>query len=90
MNKLQLNYIAQFILASSAGICFLTRELWLIIPMLASFIYMKTNKPKKEDDKEKLEDFSIKVFAGSILVPIGIIFFALVTLFAYVIIRKNI
>ena len=89
MKQRSLNYIAQFILTVSAGFCLLTRELWLIIPMLAAVLYLKANKLENQKDREELEEFSNKVFAGSILLPIGVIFLVLVSLVAYVIIRKT-
>jgi len=58
--------------------------------MLAALIFVRKNKPAKKEDKEKLEDFSNMVLAGSIILPIGLIFIGLVSFIAYVIIRKNI
>ena len=90
MNRLKLNYIAHFILFGSAGLAILTRELWLIIPMLAAFIFVKTGKPLDGKEKEKIDDFANKVFAGSILLPIAAIFIVCIALVAYLILRNNI
>ena len=89
MNRLTLNYIAYFILYGSVGLSMLTRELWLIIPMLAAVIFVKTSKPLKGAEKEKLDKFSNKVFAGSILLPIVAIFIACIALVAYLVLRNN-
>ena len=90
MNRLSINYIAYFILAASAGLGIFTREIWLVIPMLAALVFVRKNKPQNKEDKEKLEDFSNKVLAGSIILPIGLIFVGLILLVAYIIIRKYI
>lgn len=73
MNQLQTVYIAKFITATSAGLCLLTRDYRFVFIMIPAAIYINYYKPESKEENAKLEEFSHKVLAGSILLPIGLL-----------------
>ena len=90
MTRLQKVYVANFISAACAGVILIVREYWLLLPLLVSATYAYKNKPEDKDEKERLNDFSNKVMAGSAMLIIAIVFFAVISLMGYILIKKNI
>ncbi len=90
MNRNKLLYLSNFIVAATAGLIFLTRDLWLLLLLIPASIYSYKFKPKDKEEQEKISDFSDKVFAGSIILPIGLFVFILVFGLVYILIKKNI
>lgn len=90
MNRNNLLYLANFIATVAAGLIFFTRDLRLLLLLIPASIYSYKFRPKDKEEKEKLSDFSNKVFVGSIIIPIGVFVCFLVFWLAYFLLKKNI
>ena len=89
MNQLRLQYTARFIVLISGALCVLTRQLWLIFPMLLAAIYVFTVKPKSDDEKEKLDKYYFKVLSNTFFFSVLVFFLLLMIAFVFLFLKHK-
>ena len=84
----KLSYIFVFIAALFAGLAMLIHEIWFVLVALAAGMIFLFVKPKTEKENEEVKEFSENIFAWSVLIPLIILFFIIVTGSIFIIITR--